>query len=271
MSETTIEWAKYSWNPVTGCTKISKGCEHCYAATMAGRLQGMGNPRYLNGFEVATHPEALSDPDKWSEPGRVFVCSMGDLFHDDVPDAFIKQVFETMKAVDRHTYLVLTKRAERLAKLAPELGFADNIWAGVTVESMEYVERLDCLRKVPATKRFVSCEPLVGPVLGIDLTDIDWVIVGGESGPGARPMDEEWARYLRDYCESIDVPFFYKQKGAKSGHGTCLLDGREWKQTPAIPGAPRDELLPESLRLMGEQGGTVRMEPAVDPEEMYLG
>jgi protein gp37 len=232
MPKSKIEWTDETWNPVTGCTKISKGCEHCYAAAYAVRLQKMRNPRYVNGFKVTMHPDLLLRPGTWQEPRMVFVCSMADLFHEDVPDEFIKQVFETMNAAPDHTFQVLTKRADRLAKLAPELNFSDNIWVGVTLEAMDYVDRVDLLRQIPAKVRFLSCEPLLESLAEVDLIGIGWVIVGGESGPGARPMDLQWARELRDLCVASNVPFFYKQRGAKSGHGDCLLDDRQWKQIP---------------------------------------
>jgi protein gp37 len=234
MATTKIAWAEKSWNPVTGCTKASAGCRICYAEKMANRLKLMGQPKYANGFNVTTHPDALLEPLGWGKASLVFVCSMADLFHPDVPDDFIKEVFSVMNSQSRHTFLVLTKRIDRMIMLASELEISDNTWVGVTVESAEYVDRADLLRQVPAKNRFLSCEPLLGSLSGIDLTDIDWVIVGGESGPGALPMNEQWAREMRDLCASRGVPFFYKQKGAKSGKGSSVLDGREWKQMPSL-------------------------------------
>lgn len=232
MSESKISWTNQTWNPVTGCTKVSMGCQHCYAEPWAVRLRGMGQARYANGFEVTTHPEALEEPTHWRKPRKVFVCSMADLFHEAVPDEFIKQVFAVMNNAKDHTFQVLTKRPERLAELASELEFGDNIWVGVTVEHVDYVSRIDLLRQVPAATRFLSCEPLLGSLADMDLADINWVIVGGESGPGARPMDLDWARELRDRCVAMGVPYFYKQEGAKRGKGSNLLDGREWEQWP---------------------------------------
>ena len=228
-----IEWTETSWNPVTGCTKISPGCEHCYAERMALRLQSMGNVNYRNGFEVTTHETSLAIPLSWRSPRMIFVNSMSDLFHEDIPEDFIQRVFDVMNSVSRHTYQVLTKRPERMLELSPLLKWTQNIWAGVTVESADYVERLNTLREVPAELRFVSFEPLLGPIPDVDLKGIDWVIVGGESGPGARPMKPEWANTLKDSCISANVPFFFKQWGGvqkkKAGRE---LEGRTWDQMP---------------------------------------
>lgn len=229
---TRIDWTGRTWNPVTGCTRASEGCQHCYAERMAGRLKLMGQDKYADGFAVTTHESCLDEPKHWRKPQAVFVCSMGDLFHEDVPDDFIKRVFEVMNDCPQHTFQVLTKRADRLARLASELKFTDNIWVGVSVESIRYEHRVDSLRKVPAHVRFLSCEPLLGSLEGIDLAGIDWVIVGGESGPGARPMDAEWARELRDLCEQEGVAFFFKQQGAKQGKGIKTLDGVTYHQYP---------------------------------------
>ena len=228
-----IEWTEASWNPVTGCSKVSPGCLHCYAERMALRLQAMGNKTYCKGFQVATHEALLSVPERWRSPRMVFVNSMSDLFHEDVPEDFIHKVFSEMNRVDRHVFQVLTKRSKRLIEMAPRLDWTNNIWAGVTVESSDYLNRLDDLRTVPSSVRFVSFEPLLGSIENADLSGIDWVIVGGESGPGARPMQKEWVTPLRSACLSQGIPFFFKQWGGvnkkKAGRE---LDGRIWSQTP---------------------------------------
>jgi protein gp37 len=251
MSDTKISWTDKTWNPVTGCTKASMGCEHCYAAKMAVRLQSMGQVRYANGFEVTMHPEALDEPTHWVKPRLVFVCSMADLFHEDVTDEFIKQVFAVMNEATDHTFQVLTKRPERLLELAPEIEFSDNIWVGVTVEHANYVSRIDLLRQGPAATGFLSCEPLLGSLADVDLADIDWVIVGGESGPGARPMDLEWARELRNKCVMGGVRYFYKQAGAKQGKGSDVLDRYEWKQWPLVAYGSRPVGLFEGVKRIG--------------------
>lgn len=232
MSITSIDWAEKSWNPVTGCTKKSDGCDHCYAERMAKRLQNMGQARYVNGFQVTMHESVLTEPEGWAKPSRVFVCSMSDLFHEYVTDDFIRRVFEKMNELERHTFLVLTKRPERLAALASELQFTANIWVGVTVEHPHYISRIDVLRTIPAAKRWISCEPLLESLADTDFTGIDWIVVGGESGPGARPMDPDWARELDMQCEWEGIAFFYKQQGAKVGKGSKLLDGVERHQYP---------------------------------------
>ena len=228
-----IEWTESTWNPVTGCTKISRGCLHCYAERMARRLKAMGQPRYRRGFEVTLHPDVLQAPLSWREPQMIFVNSMSDLFHREVPTDFIQDVFEVMRQASRHTFQVLTKRAARLASLAGRLPWPDNVWVGVTVEAADYVERIDSLRQVPAAVRFLSLEPLLGPIDSLPLDGIDWVIVGGESGPRARPMRAEWALAIRDQCLSANVPFFFKQWGGL--HRTRAgreLEGRTWDQYP---------------------------------------
>lgn len=233
MANTRIEWTEKTWNPVTGCTKISAGCKHCYAERMAKRLQAMGVDNYRDGFAVRCHESTLEIPYKWHKPCMVFVNSMSDLFHADVPDLFICDVFAVMHDMQQHTFQVLTKRAERMYELADKLVWTENIWAGVTVESSDYIHRIDCLRKVPASVRFLSLEPLLGPIDNINLDGIGWVIVGGESGPGARPMKEEWVLSIRDQCVDARVPFFFKQWGGvhKKKNGS-LLQGHEWKQYP---------------------------------------
>ena len=234
MGNSTIEWTEKTWNPVTGCTKVSLGCTHCYAALMARRLQAMGKPAYKNGFEPATHPELLDLPDHWRKPSRVFANSMSDLFHEDVPEAFIKEVFEVMERNPRHTFQVLTKRSERLAQLAHKLPWPANVWMGVSVETDRYYGRISDLAKVPAHIRFLSCEPLLGPLANLPLDGIHWVIAGGESDPGARPMDADWVRDIRDQCIARNIPFFFKQWGGRNKKKAGKeLDGREWQQMPS--------------------------------------
>jgi protein gp37 len=230
-----IEWTEATWNPVTGCTKISDGCKNCYAYTMAKRLQAMGNPRYKNGFNVTLHYDLIDKPLKWKKPRRIFVNSMSDLFHEEVPFDFIKQVFEAMRKASWHNFQILTKRSERLKKLAPYLPWAPNIWQGVTVENEKVQNRIDDLRKIPSAIRFISLEPLIGPINSIKLSNIHWVIVGGESGPGSRPMDIEWVREIRSQCQIQEVPFFFKQWGGIQKHKNGrLLDNRYWDEYPDI-------------------------------------
>lgn len=235
-----IEWTDATWNPVTGCTKISAGCAHCYAETMTRRLRAMGQPNYQDGFAVRVHPGMLDVPLGWKRPRIVFVNSMSDLFHEQVPEEFIHRVFDVMSRVGWHRFQVLTKRDRRMANLAPTLPWPENVWMGVTVESNRHVDRVDRLRKVPAAVKFVSAEPLLGPLPDLDLSSIDWLIAGGESGPGARPMDPGWVRDLRDRCKQASVPFFFKQWGGvrKNGAGR-LVDGRTWDEMPGRP-AGRD-------------------------------
>jgi len=228
-----IEWTDATWNPVTGCTKISPGCGHCYAETFAERFRGVSGHPYEQGFDLKLWPERLILPLTWKKPKRIFVNSMSDLFHQDVPDQYILRVFETMKAAHWHQFQVLTKRHERLLELSSSLEWADNIWMGVSVESQEYVKRVDYLRGTGAAVKFLSVEPLLGPIDQIDLSGIDWVIVGGESGGHARPMAETWLRSMRDQCQKQGVAFFFKQWGGtnkkKAGR---LLDGRTWDAFP---------------------------------------
>ena len=212
-TKSNIEWTEMTWNPVTGCTKISQGCKHCYAERMAKRLTAMGSKRYRNGFEVTLHPDLLDVPRKWRQPRVVFVNSMSDLFHEDIPDEFIARVFGTMRECPQHTFQVLTKRAERLAALAPRLAWPKNIWMGVSVENMRVISRISGLRSVPAAVRFLSLEPLIGPLDDLPLQGIDWAIVGGESGPRARPMKREWVTSILRQCRAADVAFFFKQWG----------------------------------------------------------
>ena len=233
MKPSRIEWTESTWNPITGCTKISAGCAHCYAERMAKRLHAMGQPNYRNGFEVTCHPDVLGMPLKWKKSQMIFVNSMSDLFHKTVPVRFIEEIFFTMNQARWHTFQILTKRADRLLQLAPRLKWTPNVWMGVTVENSRHVDRIDRLREVPAAVRFLSLEPLLGPLPELNLTNIDWVIVGGESGPGARPMDPAWVTDLRDQCLDANVAFFFKQWGGvqkkKAGR---LLEKRTWDQMP---------------------------------------
>lgn len=229
----SIEWTESSWNPVTGCTKISAGCAHCYAERMAKRLHAMGQPNYRNGFEVTCHPDVLGMPLKWKKSQIIFVNSMSDLFHKAVPVRFIEEIFFTMNQARWHTFQILTKRADRMVQLASRFKWTPNVWMGVTVENDRHVDRIDRLREVPAAVRFLSLEPLLGPLPDLDLFHIDWVIVGGESGPGARPMDPAWVLDLRDQCLDAGVAFFFKQwGGVRKKKAGRLLEKRTWDQMP---------------------------------------
>jgi protein gp37 len=227
-----IEWTEATWNPVTGCTAVSTGCDHCYAERLALRLQAMGNPRYRNGFEVTLHEDLLELPMRWRAPRTVFVNSMSDLFHPKVPTNFIRRVFATMELAERHTFQVLTKRPKRAVALAPKLPWPTNVWLGVSVEDQDRAWRVDDLRKVPAAVRFLSCEPLLGP-LELNYASIGWVIVGGESGPGARRMDVSWVRQIQDACRTAGIAFFFKQWGGRTPKaGGRELDGRTYDEMP---------------------------------------
>ncbi len=231
--KSTIEWTGSTWNPITGCVKISPGCTHCYAERMAKRLQAMGQPNYANGFKLALHEHALELPLKWKKPQTIFVNSMSDLFLKDVPVDFIKKVFDVMRHAHWHTFQVLTKRADRLHTLSAELPWTPNIWMGVTVENSDYTHRIDHLRQAGAYLKFLSIEPLLGPIPNLDLDGIDWVIVGGESGPGARPMKPEWVMDIRNQCKSACVPFFFKQwGGVRKKKAGRELEGRTWDEMP---------------------------------------
>ncbi len=231
--DSKIEWTESTWNPVTGCTKISSGCLHCYAERMALRLKAMGQPNYRNGFKVTCHRHTLDIPLRWKKPQKVFVNSMSDLFHKDVPNDFIFDIFSTMRQAKQHQYQILTKRAERLAELSPELSWLENIWMGVTVESADYKHRIDYLRYTGANIKFLSLEPLLGDLGELNLDEIDWVIVGGESGPGARPIEINWVRNIREQCLAQNVPFFFKQWGGVNKKKTGrLLDGETWDEMP---------------------------------------
>jgi protein gp37 len=228
-----IEWTDATWNPVTGCTKISPGCKFCYAERLSLRLRAMGQKNYAAGFDVAVHDDMLDRPLRWRRPRRIFVNSMSDLFHADVPEEFIQQVFDVMRRADQHQYQVLTKRSERLLEMSPRIDWRPHIWQGVSVENGDYLDRVDHLRRSGAHVKFLSIEPLLGRLDALDLTGIDWVIVGGESGPGARPVDPDWVREIRDRCAAARVPFFFKQWGgvnkARTGR---VLDGRTWDELP---------------------------------------
>ena len=233
-TRSSIEWTEVTWNPVTGCTKISDGCKHCYAERMSGRLLAMGLEKYRHGFEVAVHESALEEPLGWRKPRLVFVNSMSDLFHESVPAEFVESVFDVMSRAERHTFQVLTKRPERVLRLGPRLKWTRNIWLGVSIESDRWLGRLDALGDTGARVKFLSLEPLLGPLRSIDLSGVDWVIVGGESGPGSRPMEADWVRDIRDNCAKSGTAFFFKQWGGvfKKRRGRDL-DGRTWDQMPA--------------------------------------
>ncbi len=228
-----IEWTDATWNPVTGCTKISPGCKNCYAVRMANRLKAMGVHRYRNGFDVTLQPDVLHQPLEWTRSRRVFVNSMSDLFHEDISDEYIKVVFDVMEKAAWHTFQVLTKRSDRLLALSRELPWPDNVWMGVSIENDDYKSRINDLQKVPAAVRFLSLEPLIRQIKNVPLSGIDWVIVGGESGPHSRPMDPEWVRIIRDKCIGMGVPFFFKQWGGVRKKITGrILDGRTWDEYP---------------------------------------
>ncbi len=228
-----IEWTEATWNPVTGCTKISAGCKNCYAERLALRLQAMGNQRYKRGFRVTLHADVVDLPQRWKTPRRIFVNSMSDLFHPDVPLWFIRRVFKTMVECPQHTFQVLTKRSDRLEKLSVKLPWPTNVWMGVSVEDARVFHRIDDLRRVPAAVRFLSCEPLIGSLAGIDLDGIHWIIVGGESGPHSRSMNIEWVREIFRACRKQHVPFFFKQWGGVRKDLTGrLLGGRTYDEMP---------------------------------------
>ncbi|HMO16412.1 MAG TPA: phage Gp37/Gp68 family protein [Pirellulaceae bacterium] len=228
-----IEWTESTWNPLTGCTKISPGCKHCYAETMAKRLQAMGQEKYANGFRLTLHEDALQQPLEWKKPQMIFVNSMSDLFHQSVPIEFVERVFDVMREAHWHQFQVLTKRSSRLASLSDAIEWPTNVWMGVSVENADYKFRIDDLRTTRAKIRFLSLEPLLGPLSDLNLDGIHWAIVGGESGAGARPVKEEWVIEIRDQCLAAKVPFFFKQWGGvnkkKAGR---KLRGKEWNEIP---------------------------------------
>jgi len=243
--KTSIEWTHTydasgkllsegkSWNPITGCDSVSPGCDHCYARTLAERFRGVSGNAYEQGFDLKLWPERLELPLTWKKPAKIFVNSMSDLFHKDVPDYYIAKVFETMRMAHWHTFQVLTKRPSRAALMASKLYWAPNIWLGTSIENNDYIWRADKLRHVPAKVRFISAEPLLGELTDLDLTDIHWLIAGSESGHGARPMDDNWVRFLRDLCQQHDTSFFFKQRTIKGKKvPTPELDGRQWKEFP---------------------------------------
>lgn len=232
-TNSSIEWTDTTWNPLTGCTKISPGCKHCYAERMSRRLKAMGQPNYADGFKLTLHEDMVAKPLSWRKPRRVFVNSMSDLFHKDVPDEFVHRVFAVMRQASQHRFQVLTKRSDRLAQLSAEIEWPANVWMGVSVENADYAFRIDHLRQTGASVKFLSVEPLLGPLPCLDLTGIDWVIVGGESGPGARPMSQEWVAEIRDQCIESGVTFFFKQWGGVNKSRTGReLDGRTWDEMP---------------------------------------
>jgi len=232
-ASSSIEWTNSTWNPVTGCTKVSQGCKHCYAQRFAERFRGVSGHPFEQGFDLKLWPERLELPLSWAEPRRIFVNSMSDMYHPEVPTEFIWRVFDTMSKAHWHTFQILTKRATRLRQVAWLLPWKPNIWQGVSIENMDVAWRADELRKVPADVRFLSLEPLLGPLDELDLTGIQWVIVGGESGPGARPMKREWVRTLRDRCQREAVPFFFKQwGGVRKADAGRRLDGRIYSEFP---------------------------------------
>ncbi|MDH4350811.1 MAG: phage Gp37/Gp68 family protein [Gemmatimonadota bacterium] len=241
--KSAIEWTDSTWNPVTGCGKVSPGCKHCYAETFAERWRGIPGHPYEQGFDLRLWPDRLELPLTWKKPRTIFVNSMSDLFHEKVPPDFIQKVFSTMERAPWHTFQILTKRSERLAELAVDLIWPPNVWMGVSIETAKYRCRADHLRKVPAAVRFLSLEPLLGPLGTLDLAGIHWVIVGGESGPGARPIEAKWVREIRKQCRAAGVPFFFKQWGGvqKKKNGR-VLDGRTWD------GMPKSHVLELELR-----------------------
>jgi protein gp37 len=230
-----IEWTESTWNPVTGCTKISQGCKHCYAERMAMRLQAMGQPNYHNGFQVTLHEQTLQLPLTWKQPQTIFVNSMSDLFHEEVPIEFIQKTFEVMRQASGHTFQILTKRSKRLLELDSWLTWPENAWMGVSVESQNYDFRIDDLRQSHARVKFLSLEPLLGPIPHLNLRGIDWVIAGGESGPGARPIEQNWVVEVRDQCIASETPFFFKQwGGVRKKRNGRLLEGQIWSEIPRL-------------------------------------
>jgi len=234
-SQSKIEWTESTWNPITGCTKVSPGCKNCYAERMAKRLKAMGNPSYENGFKLTMHEHMLNRPLEWKKPQMIFVNSMSDLFHKDVPIAFIQSVFDVMKKAHWHTFQILTKRSSQLLELDSSINWPENVWMGVSVETADYKYRIDNLRKTNSKLKFLSLEPLLVPLGKLNLSNIDWVIVGGESGPKSRPINKEWVIDIRDQCIKGKVPFFFKQWGGvnKKRNGR-LLQGRIWDELPLL-------------------------------------
>jgi protein gp37 len=239
MAQSKIEWTEATWNPVTGCSKISQGCKNCYAERMAKRLHAMGAANYRNGFAVTLHEHMLDRPLSWRTPRVIFVNSMSDLFHRDVPLQFIQRAFDVMQRASWHTFQILTKRADLLAEVAADLHWPGNVWMGVSIERDEFTQRAELLRTTPAKVKFLSLEPLLGPLPSLSVRRIDWVIVGGESGPGARPMDPGWVDGIHKKCRVANVPFFFKQWGGVNKKKTGReLHGRTWDELPDVPGPP---------------------------------
>jgi len=235
MSSSKIEWTESTWNPTTGCTKISSGCKNCYAERMAKRLKAMGTPKYANGFKVTLHEDCLLEPYSWKKPKVIFVNSMSDLFHEDIPFEFIKRVFKAMNENPQHIFQVLTKRAELLLDYSPKLNWTSNIWMGVTVEDFKAKNRIDYLRQTNAAIKFLSCEPLISDLGRLDLENINWVIVGGESGPKSRPIKEDWVIDIFNQCKTTDIPFFFKQWGGVNKKKTGKeLQGEIYQEMPEV-------------------------------------
>lgn len=236
--ESSIEWTESTWNPVTGCTKISPGCAHCYAERMAKRLRAMGQERYRDGFKLTLQTDVVDLPLHWKRPRMIFVNSMSDLFHKNVPEKYIAKCFAVMQQASQHTFQVLTKRPERAATLASQLPWPKNVWMGTTVENADYVSRIDFLRQIPAAIRFLSLEPLLGPIPRLPFKGVHWVIVGGESGPAARPIEPNWVFQIRNQCVERNVPFFFKQwGGVNKALAGRKLDGQYWSEMPLLEGA----------------------------------
>jgi len=249
MAQSSIEWTEMTWNPTTGCNKLSAGCKFCYAEVMSKRLKAMGQEKYKNGFKLTLHPDSLDVPYEWKKPKTVFVNSMSDLFHKDIPLSYIRKVFRVMNGTEWNTYQILTKRGEVLAMHDKKLNWTENIWMGVSVENEKVKERIDYLRNTGAHVKFLSLEPLIGPLPNLDLTNIDWVIVGGESGHKARPMKYEWVLDIKEQCEDAGVKFFFKQWGKPQSNvdsddptietdhpqhakGGCQIDGKVYREMP---------------------------------------
>lgn len=243
-----IEWTEMTWNPVTGCRKVSQGCKHCYAERMAKRLHAMGTDRYRNGFAPTLHEDLIDLPRRWKKPRVIFVNSMSDLFQEEVPDDFIRRVFDTMRECPQHTFQILTKRGARLRELGPSLKWPKNVWMGVSVENDQVIDRIRDLASVPAKVRFLSCEPLLGPLTRLPLKNIHWVIVGGESGPGARPMNSDWVESIHGQCTKAGTAFFFKQWGGVRKDMTGReLHGRTYDEMPLVTISPADTRLSASL------------------------
>lgn len=253
MSNSKIEWTEITWNPTTGCNKVSSGCKNCYAEIFAKRLQAMGNKKYKNGFELTIHPDVLTEPMKWKSSRTVFVNSMSDIFHEDIPLNFLKKVFKTMNDTPQHTYQVLTKRAERLEKIADNFKWTDNIWMGVTVEDEKVISRINNLKNTPARIKFLSLEPLLGPLPNLNLDGIHWIIVGGESGRNSREVKKEWIIDIKNQCEKNNVEFFFKQWGGmnKKANGR-ELNGKTYNGMPKNP-ISRQIIKVEKQRLFVQQ------------------